>query len=288
MIPLPDPNSPPIKLVDHLRDQGLVAAGTRFQALYGGRTNQVWKVIGENGGKVLKLYRTGLRNPLFRNDGELEAQCLTVLEPTGFVPRLRATGQYEEDRWVFYDHAPGSPWREGLAPVAELLGRLHQLDLRIQAPKGCNGSMDLARHGQSILDRCGSATRQKLESLQPDDDIPPTHHTCLIHGDPVAGNILVAHSGLTLIDWQCPARGDPCEDLALFLSPAMQHLYRGEALTPAEEGLFLSNYVCADTVERYKSLRRWYAWRMAAYCLWRIENGASDYAAGLELERAAL
>ncbi|MCA0929353.1 phosphotransferase family protein [Ruegeria profundi] len=288
MIPLPDPNSPPIQLVAQLRDQGLIAAETQFQAMYGGRTNQVWKVIGENGGRVLKLYRAGLRNPLFRNDGELEAQCLTFLEPTGFVPRLRATGQHQDDRWVFYDHAPGSPWRDGVAPVAELLGKLHQLDLQIQAPKGCNGSMDLARHGQSILDRCRSDMRQKIEALRPDDHIPPTHHTCLIHGDPVAGNILVAPSGLTLIDWQCPAQGDPCEDLALFLSPAMQHLYRGKALTLTEESLFLSAYGCANAVKRYKSLRRWYAWRMAAYCLWQIENGGSDYSVGLELERAAL
>lgn len=288
MIPLSDPITPPLDLVDDLRDQGLVAADAQFQTLYGGRTNQVWKVLEENGGMVLKLYRAGPRNPLFRNDAGLETQCLTALEPTGFVPRLRAAGQHEHGQWVFYDHAPGSPWRKGAAEVGKLLRKLHTLGLPVQAPKGCNGSEDLARHGQSILDGCISKTRLRLEKLRPEEQVPATASTCLIHGDPVAGNILAAPSGLTLIDWQCPAQGDPCEDLALFLSPAMQHLYRGAALTQAEERQFLSAYGHTDTVGRYQTLRRWYAWRMAAYCLWRIENGAGDYAEGLELELAAL
>ncbi len=288
MIPLPDLTTPPLDLVKDLCDQGLIEPGAQFQTLYGGRTNQVWKVLGENGGKVLKLYRAALRNPLFRNDAELEALCLRALDHTGFVPRLRATGQHEYGRWVFYDHAPGTTWREGTAQVAELLRNLHMLDLSVQAPDGCNGSADLAQHGQSILDGCMSNVRRRLELLKPHDRVEPNVRTCLIHGDPVAGNILDAPSGLTLIDWQCPAQGDPCEDIALFLSPAMQHLYRGKPLTAAEEDQFLSAYDHTETVERYKTLRRWYAWRMAAYCLWRVENGAPDYAAGLELEIALL
>ncbi len=288
MNPLSAPTLPPLDLVDDLRHRRLIAPDAQFQTLYGGRTNKVWKVLEENGGKVLKLYRTGLRNPLFRNDAELEAQCLTALEPTGFAPRLRAAGQHQNGRWVFYDHAPGTPWRKDTTDVALLLGKLHGLDVSVPAPRGCNGSADLARHGQSILDGCTSAMRHQLEQLKPDEQVQPTQHTCLIHGDPVAGNILVAPSGLTLIDWQCPAQGDPCEDIALFVSPAMQHLYRGSALTPEEEDQFLSSYRRADIVTRFKSLRRWYAWRMAAYCLWRIENGSPDYATGLELERAVL
>nr|WP_237212618.1 phosphotransferase [Ruegeria lacuscaerulensis] len=285
---MPDPTTPPPDLVDELGDRGLVDSGAQFQTLYGGRTNQVWKVLGGGGGKVLKLYRTALRNPLFRNDAELEARCLMALENTGFVPRLRATGRHENGRWVFYDHAPGSPWQEDPARVAQLLQKLHTLDLSVEVPAGCNGSEDLARHGQSILDECKSEIRHRLERLRPKEQVASAARTCLIHGDPVAGNILVAPSGLTLIDWQCPAQGDPSEDLALFLSPAMQHLYRGAPLNTSEENQFLFAYGDIDTVERYKNLRRWYAWRMAAYCLWRVEKGAPDYSVGLDLEIAAL
>ncbi len=286
--PLSRPLLPPTDLVDHLCRQKLIATDAQFETLYGGRTNQVWKVLGEEYDRVLKLYRTALRNPLFRNDAGLEAGCLQALAHTGFVPRLRGSGQYGMDRWVFYDHAPGSPWQSGPEEVASLLNRLHSLPPAVEAPDGCNGSADLARHGQQILEACTSADRSRLEGLKPVGQVAALPHRCLIHGDPVPGNILVASSGLTLIDWQCPALGDPCEDLALFLSPAMQVLYRGAALTRDEEDRFLSAYQNAAVTDRYRSLRRWYTWRTAAYCLWRKENGAPDYAKGFELELAAL
>lgn len=285
---LSHPPLPPTDLVDHLSRQKLIASDAQFETLYGGRTNQVWKVLGGDGDKVLKLYRTTLRNPLFRNDAALEAECLHSLAHTGFVPRLRAAGMHEDDRWVFYDHAPGSPWRSGPEKVADLLFRLHSLPIPVDAPGGCNGSADLVRHGRNILDDCTSPERTHLEQLQPEGQIDSLPRRRLIHGDPVAGNILVASTGLTLIDWQCPAIGDPCEDLALFLSPAMQFLYRGTILTSQEEDRFLSAYPDIEIVARYRDLRRWYGWRMAAYCLWRKENGAPDYAKGLELELAAL
>ncbi len=285
---LPASARPPSDLVDDLCDRGLVRTDTAFHTLYGGRTNQVWKVLGGGGDKVLKLYRATPRNPLFRNDPELEADCLRALEPTGFVPRLRATGTHDTGHWVFYDHAPGSPWRENPESVATLLRKLHGLDVQVQAPSGCNGSTDLADHTERILSACTSETRDRLAKMRPRGQVSAANRTCLIHGDTVAGNILVASTGMTLIDWQCPARGDPCEDIAMFLSPAMQCLYRGSPLSPTEEEHFLTAYNDPETVARFHELRPWYAWRMAAYCLWRMENGAADYARTLELEVAAL
>jgi len=41
-------------------------------------------------------------------------------------------------------------------------------------------------------------------------------------------------------------------------------------------------------VDRYMALKPWFAWRMAAYCLWRVENGAAAYQKGLELELEVL
>ncbi|WP_371732519.1 phosphotransferase family protein [Ruegeria sp. HKCCD9179] len=286
--PLPETPAPPRDLVDHLCAQGLVSARARFETLYGGRTNRVWKVLEDSGDKVLKLYNTALRNPLFRNDPELEAQCLKTLGPEGFVPRLRDSGRYKDAHWVFYDHAPGTPWQEGADKVGALLRRLHDLTFSFSAPAGCNGSEDLRTHGVRILQGCSSETRHKLLEQQPMETVAPAKKTCLIHGDPVAGNILVAGTNLTLIDWQCPALGDPTEDLALFLSPAMQRLYRGAALAKFEEEQFLNAYGDPEIADRYRRLKPWYAWRMATYCLWRAENGAPDYAEGLQLEAAAL
>lgn len=282
--PLSDHPAPPADLIDHLQTQGLVGTDVKFETLYGGRTNQVWKVLGNGNDRVLKLYDTSMRNPLFRNDAALEARCLSALDGSGLGPRLRATGRHQNTGWVFYDHAPGTPWRQGSAKVGRLLRRLHHLAPPIPAPLGCNGSRDLERHGQRILDGCTSDTRHELEALRPNTECPASAKTCLIHGDPVAGNILVAVDGLTLIDWQCPAIGDPCEDLAMFLSPAMQQLYRGKPLSPDEKAAFLHAYENPGVVDRYHALQPWFAWRMAAYCLWRIEQGTQDYQAGLDLE----
>ena len=40
---------------------------------------------------------------------------------------------------------------------------------------------------------------------------------------------------MRLIDWQCPALGDPAEDIACFLSPAMQVIYGAGPLDAARE-----------------------------------------------------
>jgi aminoglycoside phosphotransferase (APT) family kinase protein len=60
-----------------------------------------------------------------------------------------------------------------------------------------------------------------------------------------------------LIDWQCPAVGDPCEDIAIFLSPAMQLAYRGTVLSRAEEQVFLTAYSDASTLKRYANIAPW-------------------------------
>lgn len=280
--------APPHGLVASLVEDKLIVAGAEFESLYGGRTNRVWKVLDGDGDRVLKLYRSDPSNPMFRNDAQLEAACLQALADTGFVPRLRGSGQFGSEQWVYYDHAPGSPWRSDPEPVARLLRRLHQMKVPIDAPGGSNGSNDLERHGTRILQLCRPNDRGALLDLKPKTAMAATTQTCLIHGDPVAGNILIAPTGLTLIDWQCPAIGDPCEDLALFLSPAMQQLYRGAPLSAEEEQRFLTGYGDARIVERYTALKSWFAWRMAAYCLWRVENGSAAYQKGLDLELGVL
>lgn len=285
---LSDHTAPPSELVKQLIARKLIGPDDRFEVLYGGRTNQVWKVLSGDIGAVLKLYRAQFRNPLFRNDAKLEAACLQALGDTGFVPKLRATGAFGPSNWVYYDHAPGSPWQEGVEGVARLLQHLHQRSVKLDAPPGCNGSDDLDRHAQQILALCPSDKADRLRAIRPWQDVAPLPNRSLIHGDPVAGNILQADDGMTLIDWQCPAWGDPCEDLAMFLSPAMQQLYRGAPLAPTEEAQFLAAYGDAHITRRYRTLQPWYAWRMAAYCLWRAENGAPDYAKGYELEVATL
>ena len=279
---------PPIGLISALRDRGLVLADDRFEVLLGGRTNRVWKILGQHRHAVLKLFRNDLPNPLFRNDPKLESLCLRKLELTGIAPKLLANGPFKEGDWVLYDHAPGTCWSSAPEAVARVLHRLHRLSPPAEVPPGCNGSSDLEAHGSAILSECQSITCAALRDRKPVGHVPRLPECRLIHGDPVPGNILMHLGQAILIDWQCPAVGDPSEDLAMFLSPAMQLLYRGDPLSDAETQQFLAAYPDPETVERYRRLRPWYHWRMAAYCLWRQERGAADYALAHDLELAAL
>ncbi|MCL6284678.1 phosphotransferase [Ruegeria sp. 2012CJ41-6] len=281
-------DDPPEDLQADLLRRGLMAPSGRFQPLLGGRTNRVWKLVGSGPDRVLKLYQRTIPNPLFGNDPALETLCLNALATTGLCPKFRASGEIPNAVWVLYEHAAGQTWANNSAPVARLLGQLHALKPPLALPIGCNGSADLEVTTRHILSLCHTVERARLLDLRPAGNVPPTQATCLIHGDPVAGNILVNGTSLVLIDWQCPAMGDAAEDLALFLSPAMMQVYRGAPLTPDETSTFLAAYPDQKTTARYEALRPWFTWRMAAYCLWRAENGSAEYALGLPFERALL
>jgi thiamine kinase-like enzyme len=121
----------------------------------------------------------------------------------------------------------------------------------------------------------------------PERTVAPSGASRLLHGDPVPGNLIDCGKTLRLIDWQCPAAGDPCEDIALFLSPAMQIAYRGTPLSQAEENEFLSAYGCDSTVTRYRSLAAWYHARNLAYCLWQLYQGESAAALRAKAEQEA-
>ncbi|MEZ5715395.1 MAG: phosphotransferase [Paracoccaceae bacterium] len=168
--------------------------------------------------------------------------------------------------------------------MARALARLHARP----APPGlrptADGSTALARDTRAILARCPTESAAPLFDLAPRGSVPPSGAACLLHGDAVPGNLIRTRAGIALIDWQCPAVGDPVHDLAVFLSPAMQLIYRGSALSPAETAGFLGSYGRTDVVDRYRALAPWLHWRIAAYCLWRSTQAAADYEAAMALE----
>lgn len=250
--------------------------------LTGGRSNHVWRA----GGLVIKLYSADGANPLFANDPVREISVLAALSGTGMVPPLVQSGEFEGRRWLGYAHVNGRPWQEDAGHVAQLLGRLHDLAPPPGLPEGANGSAELEMQAVEILAHC--AGQKQLAGLRPLGRVPPLAQTVLIHGDPVPGNLLAHDGTLTLIDWQCPQTGDPAEDLALFLSPAMQLMYRGAPLTKAEKDAFLRAYPDPRIAGRTLALMPWFHWRMAAYCLWRAERGGAKDWQAFELERAAL
>ena len=237
--------------------------------------NTLWRVDNT----VIKHFQDSGASPLFPNDAQAEADALRLLAPHEIAPSLLAQGQ----GWVAYQYCPGQPWRDAPGHVAKTLCQLH----RITPPQnrfrtGQNGSAQLLAHAKSIASLCKSPLPPP--PLAPDVAAGPT---CLIHSDAVPGNLITHQGKVTLIDWQCPAIGDPAEDIATFLSPAMQWLYRGSVLTASEVAAFLSGFPPAVS-RRYSQLAPLYHWRMAAHCLWKAEHDASDYAQAMQLELAAL
>lgn len=269
------PNQTPPQTLQNAVDQALPSRNADWHPLQGGRVNAVWRV----GDIVVKQFQPSGDSPLFPNDPVAEAAALTLLAPCGLAPNLVANGQ----GWLAYRYCPGSAWKSDTGLVANTLTRLHQTPVPTNAFRaGQNGSAQLLAQAKTIAGLC----HQTLPPPPPDPNIAPGP-TCLVHGDLVPGN-MIAHQGqLTLIDWQCPAIGDPVEDIATFLSPAMQSLYRGAPLTQAEINTFRA--ACPPArVQRYDQLAAIYHWRMAAHCLWKAAQDAPDYAKALHLELAAL
>lgn len=262
-----------------------VAPNSHWEPQSGGQTNRLWR---DQTGLVLKLYITEPKNPLFANDPAAELACLTALAPLGLAPRSVASGTCESGAWLLYRHIPGAPWQCGTRRVAEALKALHA----VEPPEGLPPALDTAeaihRKIVSILAEIVPDSAAILRKIAPEPMHSNPPKPAFLHGDPVPGNLIVNGDVLTFIDWQCPAIGDPVHDLALFLSPAMQQVYRGAPLTAEEESEFLNAYGCPETVERLHRIRPHYHSLMAAYSLWKAERGATAYAAAARLEIARL
>jgi hypothetical protein len=288
----PDPTHPAETrrgLAEHFAALGLIPASAAWTPLSGGRTNRLWHVAAPFRDLTVKLFSRGDDNPLFGNDPLAEERLLTHLSDTGLAPRLVHAGKTPLGHCLVYSHVPGAIWSGDPRPVAATLRRLHA----VQPPPGLHpapdGSAALAQQTLRILALCPAPQAQHLRGLRPGQRAVPASGTlCLLHGDCVPGNLILGPDGLTLIDWQCPAVGDPTEDIATFLSPAMQSVYRDATLSPDEIHAFLTGLDAPHLVARYRALAPWYHWRMAAYCLWKSLRGDADYATALALELACL
>jgi hypothetical protein len=276
-------------LTEDLSETGHLPAGARWRRLRGGRTNHVWHVTGPGTGTpvVVKLYDQRGENPLFPNCPEDEAKVLLALAGKGLAPRLLHHGRTTQGDCLIYSHLQGVPWRRDPAAAGSLLHALHQVDPPEDLRETPDGSRAIEQQIDRILSACPTNVAQGMPPL-PRSTVAPSGAACLLHGDPVPGNVIDCATGLRLIDWQCPATGDPCEDIALFLSPAMQIAYRGMPLSKVEENEFLSAYGCDRTVTRYLGLAPWYHARSLAYCLWQVHQGDAAAALRAKAEQDAL
>ncbi|PSL16550.1 phosphotransferase [Shimia abyssi] len=280
------PTTPPEDLRIAVEAQCLLHKQTEWRLLTGGRTNISWLVNENSDALVVKLYCRSTLNPLFPNDAFAEASLLHHLSPDGLAPRFVETLQTAHGTCNVYSYIPGQIWLTGTKRVADLMHCLHHTDAPSGLRSTANGSAELTLETYRILSLC---THTKgVADLEPSNVVPKSEKLSLLHNDIVPANLICSNNMLHLIDWQCPSQGDACLDLAVFLSPAMQLIYRGSPLTSQEVSEFLQAYGDPDVVTRYLNLAPHFHWRMAAYCLWQMEQGQSDYEEGLKLEVQAL
>lgn len=250
---------------------GLCGLGeATWHPLEGGRSNRVWRC----GDVVVKQYRPETATPLFPNDLRLEAAALDAFAPLGIAPLLVAQG----DGWIAWRHVSGRIW-QGETGVASLLWRLSRAPALPGLGLRPMGAREIAAQALSFASPGLPPLPDLVEVVLPRPSV--------LHGDFVPGNILSTATGLCLIDWQCPALGDPVDDLALFLSPAMQWLYRGKTLDPAARQSLLAQ-LPESLAHRYRQLAPVLHWRIAAHCAFRAARGDQGYEMALRLELASL
>ena len=284
------PLLPPGAVWEAVLARDLITCETRASRMQGGQTNRVWRLSGGvSVDLVLKLYDPKAGNALFPNDPGAEARLLSAPEMHSLTPFYVAHGETDGHSWLIFRYVDGAPWQADPEIVAGLLNRLHTSPAQSALRHVPGGSANIIAQGRALLDAiAGQDLGRSLLDAVPQMQLGPASELCLIHGDPVPGNILCAEGAAVMIDWQCPAMGDPTEDLAIFLSPAMQQIYRGHPLSAAEETRFLAAYRDQAVVARYRALAPLFHWRMACYCASRLALGKRAYQKGLTLEAARL
>jgi thiamine kinase-like enzyme len=262
------------KLQNYLLLQGVISSQTVWYAQTGGRTNKVWRLVGEKD-LICKLYLETKTNPLFKNTPEAEYRCLLWLDGSGIAPKPYKYLKTPFGEVLLYNYIKGQTWSHDVEIVSELVTRIH----KHKYPKGLrilsNSPLEIKQTGLQIINTLNSYHKNKLIMLCPDvsiSDIEPV----LLHTDVVPGNLILGEEGLRLIDWQCPAIGDPIVDIIMFLSPGMHEIYGSGKLSMKDHDVFLKS-LSSDLRSRYNSIGPLYHWRLAAYCFWKAELGFIDY-----------
>ena len=268
--------------------RGLIDPAAAWRRLSGGRTNLTWAVGDGRNAVVCKLYRDGRASPLFANSPAAEQAALQALAGTGLAPDLLASLDTAFGPVVLYRHIPGDTWRGATDTVARLLATLHAHPAPASLPAKPMEFEAILAQGDEMLAELGHINGATLRALRPEPEDAGQVAPVFLHGDPVPANIVMGPNAPVLVDWQCPGVGDPCEDLAIFLSPAMQHLYGDGPLEPQQISLFLGTYGKRPVRRRYRALKPAFNWRMAVYCAWQAARGFADYQKAVALELAEL
>lgn len=255
-----------------------------WSRLSGGRTNAIWRGVSPSGDWVFKLFDESRANPLFPNDPKAEIAALCGLKGNDLAPEFVAQFATSKGPCLIYTYLPGASVAKTDGSVLRALGQLHALPAPLGIRQVDVSPSTLLADGNRFLNGQTTVFAKRLRSHRPAlRDVPPMP-PAFLHGDPTPANALSRGGMIRFVDWQCPALGDPTADLAIALSPAMHHVYGQAELSLADEMSALESYPNPEIVDRYRHLRPFFRWRMAAYCVWKATMGEEIYAQAAEAE----
>ena len=255
----------------------------QVDALTGGYLNQVFRLRGKEQGDdfdwVVKFFMPETELALFPNLPEDERKATYLASTIGRAPVPISWLETFDGPVLVYEYCEGEIWREGVGDVALLLRDLRTLDTdHYDFREVPMHAADILAEGDAFLPKIVSEMRWTLARARPKpieiDAVSPG----FLHTDIGPGNIVVAKDTgrLVAIDWQCPAVGDPVQDVIAFLSPAFQILYGRQPLSDVEVAEFFAAYDDPELKRRYDLLLPFYDWRMAGYCATRQIKYASS------------
>jgi hypothetical protein len=252
---------------------------SEWRVMSGGRSNHLFLGAFPDGKRVFKFFDDARSNALFPNTVRDEQKALLTLTKTGLAPTLRGSVMTDFGACVVYDFVDGTVPDQTSPQTMTTLSRLHAYDgaQDFRHISGCPNH--IRAQGVSFLEHDSSSRAELLRTNAPEVPEVSSLASCFLHGDPTPANSVITPRGLTFVDWQCPAIGDPVHDLAIALSPAM-HVVDGAApLSAAQIDSLLSSYANAEVTDRYRTLAALYHWRMACYCQWKAQSGETAFAA---------
>jgi hypothetical protein len=250
-----------------------------WHELQGGRSNRLFWGQFPDGKLVFKFFDELRSNLLFPNDVLDERRALISLMGTYLAPEFRGCVETEMGSCIVYGYVDGAVLPQATAKTIEALSQLHSHKAQHDFRRIPSDPAIILDHGMSLLGYDDSSRAKWLRTNAPAVPKVKTSSPCFLHGDPTPANSVQTTSGITFIDWQCPAIGDPVHDLAIALSSAM-HVVDGSApLSLAQVENLLGAYSNAEVAERYLTTAPLYRWRMACYCHWKARAGEAEFTA---------
>ena len=256
--------------------------------LPGGKRNRSWYVPAPVGAVVVKVFRPDQSSAAFPNSAPAEAAALKALRGQKIAPDPVASDLDTDPPMVVYRHIAGATGWPDPQAFGSLLRRLHAMPPPPGLRPAPGASEGLRAEIHAMLRGVADQDLSRIGALMPCQPVAPWPRQVFLHGDPVPGNVIGSDAGPRLIDWQCPAAGDPVHDLAIHLSPGMAQAYGFPLPDASYRDALLNAYADPEITQRYRRLEPFYAGWLAAYCSLRAREGEPGYAAAADLELARL